>query len=736
MIELDKISYYSIQTNNLNNIDYHIVKNAVNFVVGASGSGKSSLVFNTINAISQHEYKTMIGEQDNEITYRIESFKNILMSVPLEQLNYNTNPRSTIATYYNVDKSFRTFYSQEFLKDSKFFSFNVYSSMCKACKGLGYILIPDEAAIIDYDATISEQPFYPWRGSYKEYYKQLMINTAISNKIPTTVPFRCLTLEHKNFLLYGKGDEKYRIEFSLNGRKKVKTDKYIGIVNRLEAQIKDNDAEGIRYSQQTVCPICNGTRFSKEVNKLKIQGKSIGEIYLLTMTELKEWLLECIGNDSIGKKVLKDVLNFSNKLLQVKLGYLNLNRSIPSLSGGEFQRLRLSQLLESELSNILYILDEPLSSLHASEKEAITNEIIKLKKENTLLIIEHDEEFLKKSDYVTALGPSGGKFGGNIITINDYFAKSNQKKNINYSEFNKFINMKSDFRVNNVKCFDISIPLNQCIGICGVSGSGKSTFAKEILPKLLSNYKYISQKPIRGNSYSIIATYTNVFDRIKQLFSEKNNCPKSMFSFYHNSEGSCKTCNGKGEIDVSDFKYQYSYICPECEGSKYSKKILTYYYNGLNIPQVLALDISEAVDFFRDDNELNKLFNNAVSVGLGYLKLNQSIDSLSGGENQRIKLLKHLNFKDNNKIIALDEPFRGLTNDDVYNIMRVLWKYCREGNTIIVIEHNVYALELCSYLVEFGLGSGELGGEIIYSGPRSEIHSSRTSIIKEYISNV
>lgn len=734
---MNKISFYNIETNNLKNINYHIVNNACNCVVGPSGSGKSSLVYDTINAISQHEYNTMIGEMDDDFTsYKLDSYNRILMTVPLKQLNFNNNPRSTIATYYNIDRYFKKIFSLRFEKESNFFSFNKYTSTCKTCNGLGYELKPDESAIIDYGASIMDIPFHPWRGSYKDFYKQLLLQLSSDKGILTKAPFRELEEEDKKFLLYGESEKKYKVYYTQGSRKRVKTTKYTGVIPSLVKQINNLDNEAIKFSQHTVCSKCGGTRFSNEIDRLKINNKSLGQIYLLTISELKEWLLDFIydNTDAEIEKILENILSFANKLIDVKLDYLSLNRSIESLSGGEFQRLRLSQILNSKFDNILFILDEPLSSLHISEKKAISDEIMKLKNNNTLLVIEHDDDFIKKCDYITALGPLGGNYGGNIIPLNSYISSTNKKTYIDTKISDNLIDIKSNYIINNIKPFETKIPLYNCIGVCGVSGSGKSTFAKEILPKLLPNYRYISQKPIRGNSYSIVATYMDVIDRIRQLFSERNNVSKSIFSFYHSSEGACKKCNGIGKITVENYKNKYSYLCPVCEGKKYSAQSLKYSYNGLNIHEVLSLEVSEAAKFLKNDKELFEILNNANKIGLGYLKLNQSIENLSGGENQRVKLLKHINFNTKNKIVALDEPFQGLNNSEIYKIMNVLYQYCYNENTVIIIEHNIYAIELCSYLIEFGIGSGESGGEIIYSGIKKDILKNNKSIIKDYIS--
>lgn len=728
--EVENISFYNIETNNLKSIDFHVIENACNTVVGPSGSGKSSLVFDTINAVAQDEYNTMVGSIERQSKYKVGSFNKILMSAPLQQLNYNTNPRSTIATYYHIDASVKKIFSILFEKESNFFSFNKYHSTCKTCNGLGYVLEPSESFVIDYDASIAEIPFYPWKGSYSDLYRQLLTLFAENNQIPTNKPFRELNENDQRKLLYYSGDKKYKINYTQGTRKRVKTTKYIGVMEQLKQDLKKSDSNSIRFSQKTKCTTCGGTRFSKKINAMKINNKSIGEVYLLNCDDLIQWASELLI--PTFELEINSIVTFANKLIDFKLEYLNLNRSIESLSGGEFQRLRLSQLLNSKLENILYILDEPLSSLHASEKKHITQEILKLKQKSTLLIIEHDNDFIDQSDLVTVLGPAGGKDGGELVSFDCYKRKYATKKYLEKKNPKEFITIENPHQVNNVKPFKLDLPLGICIGVCGVSGSGKTTFARDILSKRAPNYTYISQKPIRGNAYSIVATYIEVIDKIRQLFSTNNKISKSMFSFFHSAEGACKTCNGLGKVVVEEYNYKYSYICPDCEGTRFSNNSLNYLYKDLNIHEALSLDISEAINFFEDDKEIVDILSKANDIGLGHLKLNQSIDTLSGGENQRVKLLKHINNRSNNRIIALDEPFRGLNNFEIYKIMKVLNEYV-DNNTVIIIEHNIYAIELCSYIIEFGEGSGEHGGEILFSGIQNNIHGKDKSIIRNYL---
>ena len=680
----------------------------------------------------------MVGESSNIYGYTVDEYSDLLISVPLKQLNFNTNPRSTIATYYGIDKYLKYIFAESQNLDVTLFSFNKFSSCCKTCKGVGFELESDISLIVDYDSSLSEIPFIPWRNSFKEYYKQLLSNISVEKNIPTNIPFRELNDDIKQFLLRGTGKEKYKIKYTQNGRKREKSSVYQGVLNSIDTSLNKGEKEYLNFSRKKVCSKCKGSRFSNKIERYKFVGESIGDIYLMKLPELVEWINVCKNDSMIDRKLIKMldmVLDFVNKLMGMNLEYVNLNRSISTLSGGEFQRLRLSQFIDSKFKQLLYVLDEPLSNLHVSEKKYVIEKMEKLSRNNTLLVVEHNIDFVSTCDKVIALGKSGGCYGGKLISSSAYLEKQQDLDKIEYKYSGTSLKLTNTQYVNNVKPFEMEFPINSCIGVAGVSGSGKTTFIKEILPKLLENYKYISQKPIRGNSYSIVASYINILEGIRNLFAKKNNVPKSLFSFHYNGDGACKRCKGTGVINIENYgKKTYSYMCPECEGKKFNNKALSYTYKEHSIYDVLNFEVLEAIDFFEgEDKKILKALQNAKKIGLGYLKLNQSIGTLSGGENQRVKLLKHVNLNHINRIIALDEPFQGLSRYETNLILRTLYEYVERGNTIIFVEHDLYALSQCSYIIEFGKGSGNNGGNIIFNGKTIDIFRSSKSVIKEYI---
>jgi excinuclease UvrABC ATPase subunit len=555
----DTIKFRNIKTNNLKGIDIDLLKNKINCIIGPSGSGKSSLAFDTIYAICEHEYKMIVG--DEEIyNYTVDDYSDLLVAVALTQTNYNSNKRSTIATYYGLDNFFKYLFASQTGIPAEMFIFNKYSSSCKKCNGLGSIKAMNMSMVIDYDATIEDVPFLPWRNSMKDYYKQLLTLVAKDEVIPLTVPFRRLNNSMKDFLIFGSTEKRYKINYKQGSRKRIKTDQYHGVTSYIEGGIKNNNVDIYQYTTEVICPECNGTRFDFKMQKYKVFDKSIGDLYLMEFDELINWLVEYKKID-IHIKSINSIIDFVKNVIEMKLGYLFLNRSIPSLSGGEFQRLRLSQILHTKFENMLFVMDEPLSSLHAEEKDGVIKKIKKMKEKNTLLIVEHSTDILPICDNIITLGISGGERGGKLISTEDYLSTEKKVYTIKANEGYDAFHIHSNDAINNLKKISVIIPRKTCIGIGGISGSGKTTFVREILPGYIPNYKYISQKPIRGNVYSTIASYIGIFDKIREIFSKSTKADISWFSNFSNAKGACQICHGTGEIVVDDYnKKKFIYL--------------------------------------------------------------------------------------------------------------------------------------------------------------------------------
>ena len=724
-------SYIGIETNNLKNIDFMLAHNNISLLMGASGSGKSSLAINTIYKISLNELNQLMNLKESPSIYAIKEYQNILPSIALLQENYNKNPRSIIATYFKMDIFFKRLFAQTNQVSTSLFQFNKYETSCKKCLGLGFTLYPDLKKIIDYDIKIKDIPFKNWKSSYANYYSRLIKLYCKDNDINIEYKFNDLDNLSKEKLLYGTSDVKYKINYKVGSRKRVKTSKYISPINELKEQLNPTEREKKFYSQQ-VCTFCNGYRFSPKVLSYKIYEKNIGELYNMDIESLQSWILskksywEKSNTESIA---FKQILSFIEKMIELNLEYINLNRAIPTLSGGELQRLRFSKAINSQFSNFLYIFDEPSSGLHPNEWEDILNAIVKIKnKNNTIIIIEHNEVFKSIADKTFILG---GDNGGEIIKNSKDITNDINFK-YSFFESNKQISIKNE-TYNNIKNLSTSIQIeNTLTVICGKSGSGKTSFLKWILPKYCTNPTYLDQSPLKGNNYSILSTYLGIFDEIKKMYADKTKLDIDCFSFHHSSIGKCNSCNGTGllrdEIDNTNT------ICPNCNGKRFSKLTLKSKVNDINIYELLNLTINDLIQIIpKELKKTNKVLSFLQYINLGYLSLFREVSSLSGGEAQRIKICNIFFKYKRSRTFLLDEPFRGLDYNSKHKLVQFLYQIINKGNTIFIVEHDIIAIKNSSYIIEFGPKSGIHGGTILYNGKKDDIYNSEQSIIKQYL---
>lgn len=718
------IEYNGIKTNNLKNIDIKIKKNTLISIAGPSGSGKSSLAYTTIYNISRFEEAKLKNDDSIEKTYRIKDYKNIVPAVDLKQINLNNNPRSTIATFLNLDSEFKKIYGKENKVSPAIFTFNMPNSACEMCKGLGFVYSLDQDKIVDEEKSIKEGAFIPWRKSTLGYEEKLLIKFAEDNMIPLDVKISKLSPKEKKLLLYcEKSEKKYRVSYKAYGKPRNKEFYYVGIITQQDELKASNKASGLqkikKYTEIKECPVCKGQRFNKSILSYKFLGKSIGELYSMEISKLYEFLKNQNKDEDINF-----ILILLKEIIDSNLGYLNLNRSIPTLSGGELQRIRLVNILSSQISNMLYVIDEPSAKLHVTEYENLYKSLIKIKnRENTLLLVEHNPYFLEKSDEVIYIGPKAGKNGGEKITKEEYELKDREKledevytKSKNKTE--NFFEIKNITK-NNLENTNIKIPSKSLVGVYGVSGSGKSTLCKEMAKKI-ENSIYIDQKPIRGTTVSTIGSYSGtLFEDIRKEIAQNLKLVNPNIFNFNSDEGKCKNCDGKGKI-----KFQYDYgkeievLCPSCRGKRYSENILKdkkYQYKKYNIYEILNLSIDELIarNIFESPKINNKL-NLLNQLGLGHLNLFRTTDTLSGGESQRVKLSDALGKNIKDKILFFDEPLSGLSFKDSINILKIFKLLTSKGATVVFIEHNVMGIKACDYIIEVGPGKGKDGGKIIF----------------------
>ncbi|CEN80703.1 excinuclease ABC subunit UvrA [Paraclostridium sordellii] len=779
---MKKIEVLSARENNLKDINVNIPINEITVVTGVSGSGKSSLVFDTVYAESERMFLESISTSMNGLTSQLKKpnvFKinNLLPAIAISQKYTNRNPRSTVGTATDIAKYIRLLFSKIASIDTDEiwvegdFSYNNPKSWCQKCKGTGEEYIIDVDKLVDKRKSINQGAILYWnKTNDSDYYKKLITETSKYYNIDLDKPLIDLEKDKLEFILNGKSDVEFSIRYkNYKNRYRTKKVPFIGVYREISEVIEDIDKPSIlksiqKFLKKDKCSDCNGSRLKSELLKFEIYGKNIQYFNNLTVSELKLWLTENSREnedlkDKVFVEVAQEVIRCIENLENVKLGYLSLDRSIPTLSSGEAQRLRLANQISCSLSGLLYVLDEPTMGLHVNDIKNIIFLINKLKeKGNTILMVEHNAEVMMKADNIIDIGPKGGIYGGYVIfngspielIKNGQLSTANylnnyRKNTINAEKINsnKYIRIQSA-TYNNIDRQNFIVPLNQLVCITGVSGSGKSTFVEDILePSISKKYNVnccsiegieniskvikVEQSPIGRSPKSNVATYTGLFDIIRDIFAstdeaKKSNLNKSYFSF--NIEGGrCDNCKGDGILKIDMSFMGDTYIeCNVCEGKRYKQNILGIKYNEKNIYDVLNMTVIEAYEFLKLNKKASNILKCLIDVGLDYIKIGQSALTISGGEAQRIKLAKYLSEKNlKNIVYILDEPSSGLHNEDTKKLINLLKDIVKSGNTVVVVEHNPEVIRSSNYIIDMGNEGGASGGKVIDMGTINEI---------------
>lgn len=662
------------------------------------------------------------------------------------------------------------------------FSFNSPQGACPHCKGLGVVSTIDISKIIPDDSLSIAEGGIESIGARKDN-NLFAVLDSIAQKydFSLTAPIKDLPDGILNLILYGS-EELFRVR-TIGGLTEMVS--FSGIIARLEHKDEESDdsfEKKGRFSQESVCPVCHGTRLKDEALHFRIDGKNIAEVSDMDISELYDWI--CSLSNKFDKKqsaiahdIMKELRDRVGFLIDVGLEYLSLSRATRTLSGGESQRIRLATQIGSKLVNVLYILDEPSIGLHQSDNRKLINSLKKLRDEgNSVMVVEHDEEMMRSADWLVDIGPGAGIEGGEVLFCDspDKLAQSFPDEGFSLTADyllgrkkievpatrrggnGKFLELKGACG-NNLKNVDIRIPLGCLVGISGVSGSGKSSLINETLMPILSNKFYrslyqplpygellgienidklieIDQSPIGRSPRSNPATYTGVFSDIRKLFEQTPDAKirglkAGKFSF-NVKGGRCEVCKGAGvELIEMNFLPSVQVTCKECRGKRYKPDILAVKYKGKSINDVLEMTISQAAEFFEPIPSIYRRIKTMEDVGLGYIKLGQSSLSLSGGENQRVKLAAELSKPSTgNSIFLLDEPTTGLHTEDIKVLLAVLQKLVDQGNTVVVIEHNTDVLKSVDYLFDMGPKGGREGGYIVAQGTPEEVAQNPDSV--------
>ena len=708
----DNIVIEGIETNNLKNIDVQIVKKGVNLIIGPSGSGKSSLAYDTIAQIGQHEFMAMFADEVSEPSYKVRAFSNMVAAVPIKQSNHNNNMRSTIGTYFGLNRSIGLIYAVMLGLSEDFFVLNKESNLCENCHGLGYVSQLDYNKIVDFNVPLKNVPFRCWN-RYKDFYAQMIVNFSDDNNIDSDKTFRELSDKEKDLLLYGESTEKYSVRYKKTNAFSRRTSKFFGALTG--TPMLPNCGIGKSYYSEFECECCHGKKYGKQFDEYKVQGLSIGEFMTGDFASLKgvvDKISKEISDDRLAFTI-KNLKAFIDKAVELNLGHLCFHRAIPTLSGGELQRLRMVQVFTTQLSDLLIVLDEPLAGLSGEEKKSIYDNVVSLSKKHTVVIVDHGDTFYKAADKIIALGEKGGSAGGKLIDVDSFLKKQSSIKKITPVAVGNQTKIKLKSCIYKYKGVDISIADNCMNLIIGYSGVGKSTLLREYLPQYFESYLYINQKPLLGNKNSCVATVLDISNKISELYAKKHKKDKKFFSNLTGNDGMCPVCAGAGYIEYGDDYHQSMRIeCRECEGTGFNKILKKYKIKGASIFDVWKMTLDEAADFFGDtDKSIAKVCVTASEIMLGHLHVGQATGTLSGGENIRIKIMKAS--KSTAKVIGVDEPFKGLSNIEIDAVARYLDKIREKEKTLVVIDHTTGVEDYFSQWIQIENRNNVLSGKIL-----------------------
>ncbi|HBG6315764.1 TPA: excinuclease ABC subunit UvrA [Clostridioides difficile] len=809
--------------NNLKDVEVTIPKNQITVITGVSGSGKSSLAFDTIYEEGKRRYfenlsnGAKLSEQLQKPEFDL--LQGLTPTIAIEQKKGSQNPRSTVGTltsiwdylrmlFVSIGKSYcpyckiplekknntknycphcQTIFSKI---NTSTFNANSHTGACHDCNGLGFTYQVNPQLIVK-DPTISildGATYYFGKLRGKKPNGNWMVGElyaiAKDKNIDLDIPWNELPRDFIDAILYGTDDKIYEFSFESKGRESKIRRPASGAINHIQRLFRESSSENNtlhQYMNKIPCNTCGGELLCIEARFTTIKGYRFPELTKMTIEQLWNWLCE-LPNQlqknklSLVNDILTELKIRVSYLLKVGLSYISTDRTAPTLSGGELQRVRLSSQLGSELVGLTYILDEPSIGLHPRDHNLIIKMIEELRdKGNTVIVVEHDKDTILSADYIIDVGPSAGTKGGFIIAegttqeiiknpnsiTGKYLSTYNKTGSQNKTIPSKWLSLKG-CHANNLKNIDVEIPLNCMCSITGVSGSGKSSLVfHSLLPALeeklkqksipdknyteftgfdaIDDFILMDQTPIGKSSRSTPATYINIFDEIRSLFAETPQAKQklldeSYFSF-NSKKGQCPNCQGLGKTKIIlQYMADQWVTCSECQGKRYQKEILSIQYKGKTIADILDMEVAEAKTFFSDCSDIYRKLSLLDEVGLGYLKLGQNTLGLSGGESQRIKLAKELGTKTKKRMLyILDEPTTGLHFKDIENLLITFRKLVNEQHSLLIIEHNTEVIRASDWIIDIGPDSGINGGEIVASGTPDEIKINPNSITGHFI---
>ncbi|MCL1949349.1 MAG: excinuclease ABC subunit UvrA [Turicibacter sp.] len=736
------------RVNNLKDVDVKIPKGKLTVFTGVSGSGKSSIVFDTIAEEAGRQLNETFTAYSRQFLPKysrpeVDEINNLGTAIIVDQKRLGGNSRSTLGTISDIHPLLRVLFSRFATPTAGMgnaYSFNDPEGMCETCEGIGETMTLNLEAALDVTKSLNDGAILVPGHKVGNWQWKMYADTGFFDN---DLPIKDYTPEAYDLLVHC-GEKK--IKGTYNGSEFNMT--YEGLAPRFMRQQVGRDKDMSEKAQKELetfihigcCPNCKGSRYNGNVLASKINGYSIHDLCNLQLVDL----LPVIKTIQLPEAapILDGIRERVQNLVDIGLGYMNLNRSTPTLSGGESQRVKMVKYLSSTLTGMMYIFDEPSTGLHPRDVYKLNNLLASIRdKGNTVIVVEHDPDVIKTADYIIDVGPKAGSGGGNIMYAGDYAGllesgtltgehlRQKLPFNPNPRESSSFLESHAS-SIHNLKNASLKVPQGIFTVVTGVAGSGKSTLVNKVFKKDFPEAVQIDQSAVSANSRSNPATYSEMMTPIRKLFATANGVDNSLFSY--NSKGACEHCKGKGAIQLNlSFMDATEVECSSCQGKRFKDEVLHYEYLGKNIVDIMDMTISDALEFFADSKDIQKKLKSLQTVGLGYLTLGQPLNTLSGGECQRLKIAKELNKKGN--IYILDEPTTGLHMADVSNILGIISMLVKKGNTVLVIEHNTDVIRQADYLIDLGPDGGDKGGHIVFEGKPEDLLACGPSLTAKYL---
>jgi excinuclease UvrABC ATPase subunit len=745
----DSIRVVGARENNLKDVSLNIPKNRITVFVGVSGSGKSSIVFDTVAVEAQRQLNATFpwfirNQLPKYERPHVDAVENLTTPVIVDQRPLGGNARSTVGTITDIYSMIRVLFArhgQPALGQPSLYSFNDPKGMCPACEGLGRALRPDPDLMLDKTKSLDEGaillPGHPVGSPGWQFY-------ANHGRLDPAKKLHDYTAEEMHTLLHGSGGT---VELTF-GNGKTQRLKFEGLVDNFTRRYLKRDvgalsdktrATGERFISEGACPACEGDRLNPAALSTRVDGRNIAEWCRMQISDLIE-LLATI-EDQPPMAMVGAIRTALERISAIGLGYLSLDRATPTLSGGEGQRLKLVKHLGSDLTRLTYIFDEPSVGLHPRDVGRLNDLLRALRdKGNTVLVVEHDPDVIEIADHVVEVGPRAGVHGGEVV-FEGTFEQLRAAETVTGLGLRRAGEVKAACRtprgnlpirnvsLHNLKDVSVDIPTAVLTVVTGVAGSGKSSLISEAFRSSHPDAIFVDQAPIPTSSRSTPATYLGLMDPVRKLFAQANGVDAGLFSF--NSKGACEECQGRGVL-ITEISYMdpIRTHCESCDGRRFKESVLVHRLRGRSVADVLEMSAEEATGFFSERAVRTKLAA-LIDTGLGYLGLGQSLSTLSGGERQRIKLADQLAGTGN--LYILDEPTTGLHMSDIGMLLDLLNGMVDRGNTVVVIEHNLAVIEQADWIIDLGPDGGRNGGEIVFTGTPEKLLGAETSLTGEYL---